>query len=97
MKELVEMIVCALVDRPEAVEISEIKGTHAHVIELQVAKEDLATNAQNWISKGEENLLRNIPEVWGNAVSLLDSAGMIDTRPDPTSLYTNMPLERALG
>ncbi|MEQ8921492.1 MAG: ABC transporter substrate-binding protein [Marinovum algicola] len=65
--------------------------------DMQVAKEDLATNAQNWISKGEENLLRNIPEVWGNAVSLLDSAGMIDTRPDPTSLYTNMPLERALG
>ena len=41
MKDLVEMIVCALVDRPEAVEITEIKGTHAHVIELQVAKEDL--------------------------------------------------------
>lgn len=41
MKELVEMIVKALVDRPEAVQISEIKGNHAHVIELSVAKEDL--------------------------------------------------------
>ena len=41
MKELVAMIVEALVDRPEAVRITEIKGTHAHVIELQVAKEDL--------------------------------------------------------
>ena len=41
MKDLVEMIVCALVDRPEAVEITEIKGTHPPGIELQVAKEDL--------------------------------------------------------
>jgi predicted RNA-binding protein YlqC (UPF0109 family) len=41
MRDLVEMIVKALVDRPEAVEISEIKGNHAHVIELNVAKEDL--------------------------------------------------------
>ena len=41
MKALVEMIVKALVDRPEAVEIAEIKGNHAHVIELNVAKEDL--------------------------------------------------------
>ena len=41
MRELVEMIVKALVDQPEAVEISEVKGNHAHVIELNVAKEDL--------------------------------------------------------
>ncbi len=41
MKELVEMIVKALVDNPGAVDITEIKGSHAHVIELNVAKEDL--------------------------------------------------------
>ena len=41
MKALVEMIVRALVDQPESIEISEIKGNHAHVIELKVAKEDL--------------------------------------------------------
>jgi predicted RNA-binding protein YlqC (UPF0109 family) len=41
MKELVEMIVKALVDRAEAVEISEVSGNHAHVLELKVAKEDL--------------------------------------------------------
>lgn len=41
MKQLVEMIVKALVDRPELVELSEIQGKHAHVIELTVAKEDL--------------------------------------------------------
>ncbi|MFQ5697420.1 MAG: KH domain-containing protein [Myxococcota bacterium] len=41
MRDLVERIVCALVDQPDQVRITEIKGSHAHVIELKVAKEDL--------------------------------------------------------
>lgn len=41
MRELVEAIVKALVDRPEAVEVTEIAGVHAHVLEVRVAKEDL--------------------------------------------------------
>ncbi len=35
------MIVKALVDRPDDVRVTEIKGTHASLIELRVAKEDL--------------------------------------------------------
>ncbi len=41
MKQLLEMIVKAIVDRPEAVEINEAIGAHAHIFELKVAKEDL--------------------------------------------------------
>ncbi len=41
MRDLVEMIVKALVDHPEDVTISEVSGSHAHVLELTVAKEDL--------------------------------------------------------
>ena len=41
MKQLIEDIVKALVDRPEEVQIKEVVGDHAHVLELQVAKEDL--------------------------------------------------------
>ncbi len=42
MKELVELIVKALVDRRDDVRVTEIKGIHASVIELlQVAKEDV--------------------------------------------------------
>lgn len=41
MRELVETIVKALVDRPEAVEVTEVAGNHAHILELKVAKEDL--------------------------------------------------------
>jgi len=41
VKELVEMMVKALVDRPEDVEVTEVEGTHSSVIELKVAKEDI--------------------------------------------------------
>jgi hypothetical protein len=41
MKQLIEDIVCSLVDKPEDVQIKEVIGEHAHVLELRVAKEDL--------------------------------------------------------
>ena len=41
MRQLIEDIVRSLVDRPEEVEIKEVVGEHAHVLELRVAKEDL--------------------------------------------------------
>ncbi len=41
MKQLIEDIVKALVDRPEDVQVKEIVGDHAHVLELTVAKDDL--------------------------------------------------------
>jgi len=40
-KELVEYIAKALVDYPDQVKVSEIKGEKTSVIELSVAKEDL--------------------------------------------------------
>ena len=41
MKQLIEDIVKAMVDRPDEVQIKEVVGDHAHVIELRVSKEDL--------------------------------------------------------
>lgn len=41
MKELIERIARALVDRPEEVQISEVAGENTIAIELRVAKEDL--------------------------------------------------------
>ena len=41
MKQLIEAIVHALVDKPDEVQIKEVIGEHAHVLELRVAKEDL--------------------------------------------------------
>lgn len=41
MQKLIEMIAKALVDKPEAVEVTEVEGEQTTVIELRVAKEDL--------------------------------------------------------
>ena len=41
MKDLIACIAKALVDAPEEVVVSEIKGTQSSVIELKVAKEDI--------------------------------------------------------
>ena len=41
MKSLTMAIVQALVDKPEEVQIKDVIGEHAHVLELRVAKEDL--------------------------------------------------------
>ena len=41
MRELIEYIAKALVDNPDAVQVSEIQGEQTSVIELKVAKEDM--------------------------------------------------------
>jgi predicted RNA-binding protein YlqC (UPF0109 family) len=41
MKDLIAYIAKALVDKPEEVVVTEIKGENTFVIELRVAKEDI--------------------------------------------------------
>ncbi|MEW6546355.1 MAG: KH domain-containing protein [Bacillota bacterium] len=41
MKELVELLVRALVDNPEEVEVSEVEGERSVVLEVRVAPEDV--------------------------------------------------------
>jgi uncharacterized protein len=41
MKEFIEFIVRALVDHPEAVEVSEVEGSRTTVYELRVGQGDL--------------------------------------------------------
>ncbi len=41
MKELINYIAQALVDKPDEVEVSEVEGNQTSVLELKVAKEDL--------------------------------------------------------
>ncbi len=41
MKDLIAYIAKALVDHPEAVEVSEVEGEQTSVIALKVAKDDL--------------------------------------------------------
>ena len=41
MQDLINFIAQALVDNPEQVSVSEVKGNQTSVLELKVAKEDL--------------------------------------------------------
>ena len=41
MKDLIQRIAEALVDRPEQVAVTSLEGSQATVLELKVAKEDL--------------------------------------------------------
>jgi predicted RNA-binding protein YlqC (UPF0109 family) len=41
MKEMIEIIVRALVDEPEFVSVSEVGGMHTSILELTVAKADI--------------------------------------------------------
>jgi hypothetical protein len=41
MKDLIKYIAQAMVDYPEAVEVSEVEGEQISVIELKVAKDDM--------------------------------------------------------
>ena len=41
MKDLIKYIAQAMVDHPEAVEVSEVEGEQTSVIELKVAKDDI--------------------------------------------------------
>jgi uncharacterized protein len=40
MRDLIEYIAKSLVDKPEAVEVTQIRGTQAVIIRLKVAPED---------------------------------------------------------
>ena len=41
MKEVIEMIVRALVDEPDAVSVTEVSGANTSILELKVAKTDI--------------------------------------------------------
>ena len=41
MKDLIKYIAQALVDHPEAVEVSEVEGEQTSVMQLKVAKDDV--------------------------------------------------------
>lgn len=41
LKDLVEFVAKALVDKPEEVQVTEVEGEQASILELRVAKDDL--------------------------------------------------------
>jgi len=72
MKELVEKLVQALVDHPEAVEVSEIKGERTIVYEVRVAEDDLGKviGKEGRIANALRTILKAAATKLGKKVSL---------------------------
>lgn len=63
-------------------------------IDTVVAVSD-ASKEQLWLSRGRENLLRNVPDLWASGFQALREAG-IASPPNPDGLWTNRFVEEAL-
>lgn len=62
---------------------------------MDEAVSDLNQNAQTWVAKGRDNLLRNVPEQWAGAVKVMAETGMIKREVDASTLYTNTLVDKA--
>jgi ABC-type nitrate/sulfonate/bicarbonate transport system substrate-binding protein len=63
-------------------------------MESQVEYLKLAIATQ-WLARGKENLLINLPKVWESGVVALRDSGIADVK-DPAGLYTNRFIDEAL-
>ncbi|MBC7326882.1 KH domain-containing protein [bacterium] len=72
MRELVEKLVQALVDNPEAVQVTEIKGERTIVYEVRVAEEDLGKviGKEGRIANALRTILKAAATKLGKKVSL---------------------------
>jgi len=70
----------------------EIRG----IEQRDTATEDLRGNMELWTAKGRDNLLRNVPEAWAEAIDVMTRAGFLDKAVDAKALYTNAIWERAV-
>ena len=64
--------------------------------DMPTAIADLTQNSKTWDAKGRENLLRNVPEQWAEAVKVMSETGMIKKTIDPQALYTNVVRDKAV-
>ncbi|MCA3245708.1 MAG: ABC transporter substrate-binding protein [Azospirillum sp.] len=70
----------------------EIPGIRDLDFVVEVAQ---TSQRELWLSRGRENLLRNVPELWESGFRALKAAGLADP-PDPSALWTNRFVEEAL-
>jgi NitT/TauT family transport system substrate-binding protein len=61
------------------------------------AVSDLSQNADTWIARGRDNLLRNVPEHWAGAIKAMSETGMIKQAVDSATLYDNRLRDKAAG
>ena len=72
MAELVKYIACCLVDHPDLVEVREVPGDQALILELRVAPEDMGKviGRQGRIDKEIRTVIRSYAQRTGAKVSV---------------------------
>ena len=72
MAELVKYIACCLVDHPDLVEVREVPGDQALILELRVAPEDMGKviGRQGRIAKEIRTVIRSYAQRTGAKVSV---------------------------
>jgi NitT/TauT family transport system substrate-binding protein len=70
----------------------DIPGLQDMAAQIEYLKLAIATQ---WLARGKENLLINLPQVFAAGVAALREAGIADVK-DPAGLYTNRFIDEAL-
>ena len=72
MKEILETIICNLVDNKEAVEIKELEGEKSVVFEVKVAEEDMGKiiGKQGAIAKSIRTIMKAVASKENKRVSI---------------------------
>lgn len=63
----------------------------------EAAFDIIGSTVTTWLEEGEENLLRNVPELWEQGIAELIEQGLVPEGTEATDLYTNDPLDEALA
>ena len=63
----------------------------------EAAFDIIGSTATTWLEEGEENLLRNVPELWEEGLSQLIEQGLVPEGTEATDLYTNDVLDEAIA
>jgi NitT/TauT family transport system substrate-binding protein len=65
--------------------------------DVDSASDIIAATVTQWFEEGEENLLRNVPELWDEGVGQLIEQGIVPEGTEATEFYTNDLLDEALS
>jgi ABC-type nitrate/sulfonate/bicarbonate transport system substrate-binding protein len=97
---VVYRVASEMLDSKDLTPMLKIIGSKFDLVDLadkNAAIPNLKLYLDGMVAKGRANLLRNVPETWEFAVKVMAESGDIKERVDPTTLYTNRLLDKAVA
>ena len=67
------------------------------IADMPTSIADLQQNAATWTAKGRQNVLRNVPGQWADAVKIMADTDLIKSHPAAATLYDNSARDKAAG